>query len=653
MRRVCTAIAAIAWSGLFGSGVAVGDTVVECSGLDSPEGRETCVSSWIARGRPTEDTLGELDELIAVAPAVVLEILESTDSTHGPAPEPALRAATLDRCAAALTALSRHREAVEALRAGLELDDGIPRLEWVRSDGTIAWSVGLTAGDGREERLARSLVASGEAVEARSPLARALALGAGETAWELWTEIGEGDVPGLDTAPSSLLGQLWFPPVPDIEVELIDGGRRRLRDFDGKALLLAFWAVWCEPCAEELPSLQALQDAERENGLDILTVNMNDPDDAAQQFAWALDLRMPIARYSTPIEDAFHVRALPTVIVLDRNGRLRKRWSGRRTGAEHKIAEVVRTLLDDATPQPEEQVAEVLSGRGRLDVRWTRRLPAAVEGLAPLPGDAEAGPRLAVGAGRELVVFGPEGLVTERRPAAAGSGQLRSADREIDAGRYALIGFRRGATRVVRLAPDGEAGVRWETPAPLLDVAFEPVREATPPALWLATTTGLHRVGVDGKGLGAREDLGVLRAVAVTRSGLGAVLDSAGRLTWLDGALETVRTQDTSSSSSVLVSARGLADGVGVAPSTVTSASVGRFLNEDAVQVALAAAGQLVLLDLASGAERFRARWPELGILAAGDLDGDGRDELIVGSGRRLTMLVAGKRPTARSQASR
>ena len=475
---------------------------------------------------------------------------------------------------------------------------GTPRLEWVLSDGTIAWSVGLAS--------------------------------------------GTGEAPGSHSEPSSLTGRLWFPPVPDIEVELIDGERRRLRDFAGKVLVLAFWAVWCEPCADELPLLQALDDAERKNGLAILTVNVNDPDDAAQQFAWALNLRMPIARYSPPIEDAFHVRALPTVIVFDAHGRLRKRWSSYRPGDEHKIAEAVRTLLDDAATQPEDTVAEVLSGRGRLDVRWTRRLPATLDGLALVPGGAESGPRLAAVAGRELVLFGPEGLVIERRPAEAGSGRLRSADRRLDDGGYALIGFRPGATRVVRHAPDPEASVRWEAPAPLLDVAFEPLREGTPPALLLATTTGLLRVGVDGNGLGSRENLGVLRAVAVTRSRLKAVLDSAGRLTWLDGALATVRSQDLSSSSSVLVSARGLADGVGVAPSIVVSASVGRFLNEDAVQVALATAGQVVVLDLASGAERFRARWPDLSILTAGDLDGDGREELVVGSGRRLTVLGAG-----------
>jgi hypothetical protein len=59
------------------------------------------------------------------------------------------------------------------------------------------------------------------------------------------------------------------------------------------------------------------------------------------------------------------------------------------------------------------------------------------------------------------------------------------------------------------------------------------------------------------------------------------------------------------------------------------------------MQVALAVGGQLIMLDVNSGLERFRADWPQIAALAAGDLDGDGRDELFVGSGNRVTALQA------------
>lgn len=467
-----------------------------------------------------------------------------------------------------------------------------PRLDWLLSDGSVTWELALTP---------------------RS---------------------------GLDETPRALLAPPWFPPLPQLELELIEGGQRALDDFEGKLLILSFWAIWCEPCAVELPWLQKLYLDERENGLDVLTVNVNDPDDAALQFAWALNLVLPIARYGKHLDDAFEVRALPTVILIDRNGRVRGRWSGHRPEDEPKIADRVRTLLDEDAGPPAEQIAEVLSGHGRLAVRWSRRLPASPAGLARLPG----GGGLLATVGRELMVLGPDGGTIERLRAPIGTGQLRTGALETE-GSIAGIGFRRGATRVVPLVLGGGESVAWEAPAPVLDLEFGPSRKGAKPDLLLATTAGLHRVGLDGAPIDRREELGSLRAVAVTGSGQVVVLDSSGRTTWLDADLETLESRETSPSASVLVAAGGLAEGIGVAPAAVVAATAGRFLAEEGGQIALATEDHLVLLDAVSAEELFRARWPKISLLAAADLNGDGREELMVGSGKRITVLEARPSP--------
>ena len=55
-------------------------------------------------------------------------------------------------------------------------------------------------------------------------------------------------------------------PAPEVEFTDLDGGTHRLADWKGKVVLLNFWATWCAPCREEMPSLDALQKAIVQSG---------------------------------------------------------------------------------------------------------------------------------------------------------------------------------------------------------------------------------------------------------------------------------------------------------------------------------------------------------------------------------------------------
>jgi thiol-disulfide isomerase/thioredoxin len=63
-------------------------------------------------------------------------------------------------------------------------------------------------------------------------------------------------LPTLSPTPDPLLDL----PVPDVTLTGLDGKSIRLRAFKGEIVFLNFWATWCEPCKEEMPELQALQD---------------------------------------------------------------------------------------------------------------------------------------------------------------------------------------------------------------------------------------------------------------------------------------------------------------------------------------------------------------------------------------------------------
>lgn len=459
----------------------------------------------------------------------------------------------------------------------------------------------------------------------------------GTERWNAALAPAPGAGPDVGSRGEPLHARPWYPLLPATEVGLMEGETVRLDDYSGQVLVLSFWATWCAPCHDELPWLQRFYEAERGRGLAVLTVNMQEPDDVALRFARALDLRLPIARYGGPLEEALRVRSLPTVIVVDRERRIRARFDANTGGVERRIADLTRGLLEE-TPEPGPEIARVLLGGGRLVVRWSRTAVATVRGLAVLTAADPGERRVMAATGWEVVGYGAQGKVLGTRRAGPGVDRLTLG--RVEQGPPPVVGFRPASDRVVPIELDGESGPAWRAPGPVFDLHIVPARGSAAPTALLATLVGLHRVGLDGGPMASRDDLGLVVQVGEV-SGRTLALGGDGRLSWLGGDLSTIRERQVRPGSRMLVTLPDEAGGFGVGPALVEAAAVGKLLAGGGAQVALATSGQLVVLDVSSGRERFRADWPHIAALAAGDLDGDGRDELIVGSGDRVTALQA------------
>jgi peroxiredoxin len=100
-------------------------------------------------------------------------------------------------------------------------------------------------------------------------------------------------------------------------------GDFRLREQRGKVVLINFWATWCLPCREEMPSLERLYREHRDAGFVLVAVSVDaDPKvvgpylkEHKLTFPVALDPRMAVA-------ETYGVRALPSTFVVDREGRM-------------------------------------------------------------------------------------------------------------------------------------------------------------------------------------------------------------------------------------------------------------------------------------------------------------------------------------------
>lgn len=119
---------------------------------------------------------------------------------------------------------------------------------------------------------------------------------------------------------------------PDAELEALDGSLRTLSDFDGRPLLINFWATWCPPCIEELPMLDALHARSGDAGLQVIGIALDDPDEV-RKFLAEVPVNFPIylaqpgaVDLSTTLGNARSV--LPYSVLIDAEGRIAKRKFG-------------------------------------------------------------------------------------------------------------------------------------------------------------------------------------------------------------------------------------------------------------------------------------------------------------------------------------
>ena len=90
-------------------------------------------------------------------------------------------------------------------------------------------------------------------------------------------------------------GKLQGQAAPDFSLASLDGKTLKLSDFRGKAVLLNFWATWCEPCKIEMPWFVELQKKYGPQGLQIVGVAMDDSgNQEIADFAKKMNVNYPI-----------------------------------------------------------------------------------------------------------------------------------------------------------------------------------------------------------------------------------------------------------------------------------------------------------------------------------------------------------------------
>ena len=132
-------------------------------------------------------------------------------------------------------------------------------------------------------------------------------------------------------------------PAPSFRLNTFDGKPVSLADHRGKVVLLDFWATFCPPCVDALPELQALHAKHSLRGLVVLGITVDDRASLVQKATTRAKVRYPILQATPDVWNAYKVNALPSLILVGRDGNIIKRYGGEAEKSA-MLADVERAL---------------------------------------------------------------------------------------------------------------------------------------------------------------------------------------------------------------------------------------------------------------------------------------------------------------------
>lgn len=153
---------------------------------------------------------------------------------------------------------------------------------------------------------------------------------------------------GGEGVSSPLVGQ----PAPPFATEVVAGDGASAHDrisldaLRGNVVILDFWASWCQPCRTSIPIVGRVATAHRAAGLVTLSINVESDLPAARVVAAHRALEIPVPTLHDPnweIQSAYGVASLPTLVLIDRTGVVRRVHVG--VPDEQWLDEAVRELL--------------------------------------------------------------------------------------------------------------------------------------------------------------------------------------------------------------------------------------------------------------------------------------------------------------------
>jgi cytochrome c biogenesis protein CcmG, thiol:disulfide interchange protein DsbE len=131
---------------------------------------------------------------------------------------------------------------------------------------------------------------------------------------------------------------------PDFTVQDADH-KVTLSDFRGKVVVLNFWATWCPPCVEEMPSLVQMQQRLKDKGVVLVGVSLDVDGDAYHKFLKDHQIDFLTVRDSDEKSNSLYgTFKFPETYIIDRNGIVRRKFIGPVDWSQPEIVDFLTKL---------------------------------------------------------------------------------------------------------------------------------------------------------------------------------------------------------------------------------------------------------------------------------------------------------------------
>lgn len=125
--------------------------------------------------------------------------------------------------------------------------------------------------------------------------------------------------------PPGMVGSV----APNFSMQAVDGKPLDLANYNGKVVLLDFWATWCVPCRSEIPHFVEFQNNYAAQGFQVVGISMDDGPEPVRKFYQDFKMNYPVGMGTTQLAESYGgILGLPVTFLIGRDGHIAAKYVG-------------------------------------------------------------------------------------------------------------------------------------------------------------------------------------------------------------------------------------------------------------------------------------------------------------------------------------